>query len=125
MLYLSKLLAMMKHNLFPEFLQKGQKMFLKIQRDQGPSNWSIAQAVSFVIAVAVSLILLSLAVYWGVPVTTTDADGSSYEASRDLASSRISLLLLLGVWAHVLAQYAMSRVNRSRSESQKDAAPSE
>ena len=100
-------------------------MFLKIQRDQGPSNWSIAQAVSFVIAAAVSLILLSLAVYWGVPVTTTDADGFSVEASRDLASSRISLLLLLGVWAHVLAQYAMSRVNRSRSESQKDAAPSE
>ena len=116
---------MIKYNLFPELLQKGQQMFLKIQRDQGPSNWSIAQAIAFVMAAAVSLILLSLAVYWGVPVTQTDDAGFSYHAARDLASSRIALLLLLGVWAHVLAQYAMSRVNRSRSESQNDAAPSE
>ena len=99
-------------------------MLLKIQRDQGPSNWSIAQAIAFVVAVAVSLILLALAVYWGVPVTQTDEAGS-FKAARDLSSSRIALLLLLGVWVHVLSQYAMSRVNRSRSESQNDAAPSE
>lgn len=99
-------------------------MFFKIQRDQGSSNWSVAQAIAFLVAVAVSLILLSLAVYWGVPVTTIDDAGFAVEAARDLASSRISLLLLLGIWGHVLAQYAMSRVNRSRSESQKEATPS-
>lgn len=90
-------------------------MILKIQRDQGANNWSVAQAVSFVVAVAASLTLLSLAFYWGVPITYTDGDGNSFDAARDLASSRIALLLLLGIWAHVLAQYAMSRTNRSRS----------
>ena len=90
-------------------------MILKIQRDQGTNAWSVAQAVAFVIAVAASLILLSLAFYWGVPVNRIDADGIPVNEARDLASSRIALLLLLGVWAHVLAQYAMSRTNRSRS----------
>ena len=90
-------------------------MILKIQRDQGTNAWSVAQAVAFVIAVAASLILLSLAFYWGVPVNRINADGIPVNEARDLASSRIALLLLLGVWAHVLAQYAMSRTNRSRS----------
>ena len=91
-------------------------MILNIQRDQGTNAWSVAQAVSFLIAVAASLILLSLAFYWGVPVNRIiDADGTPVNEARDLASSRIALLLLLGVWAHVLAQYAMSRTNRSRS----------
>ena len=90
-------------------------MILKIQRDQGTNAWSVAQAVAFLVAVAASLILLSLAFYWGVPVARTDDAGFSYNEARDLASSRIALLLLLGVWAHVLAQYAMSRTNRSRS----------
>ena len=91
-------------------------MILKIQRDQGTNAWSVAQAVAFLIAVAASLILLSLAFYWGVPVNRIDTgDGGSYNEARDLASSRIALLLLLGIWAHVLAQYAMSRTNRSRS----------
>ena len=90
-------------------------MILKIQRDQGTNTWSVAQAVAFLIAVAASLILLSLAFYWGVPVNRIDTGDSSYNEARDLASSRIALLLLLGIWAHVLAQYAMSRTNRSRS----------
>lgn len=105
-------------------------MILKIQRDQGTNNWSVAQAVSFAVAVAASLILLVLAFYWGVPVTHTDSFGNSFNAARDLDSSRIATLLLLGIWAHVLAQYAMSRTNRSRSleessstESRKDAMP--
>ena len=100
-------------------------MILKIQRDQGASNWSIAQAVAFLIAAGVSLILLSLAVYWGVPVARGDSFGNSYSVARDLPSSRIALLLLLGIWAHVLAQYAMSRVNRSRSEGENEPTPSE
>lgn len=100
-------------------------MILKIQRDQGSSNWSIAQAVAFLIAAGVSLILLSLAVYWGVPVTRGDQFGNTYSLARDLPSSRIALLLLLGIWAHVLAQYAMSRVNRSRSEGENEPTPSE
>ena len=99
-------------------------MILKIQRDQGSNNWSVAQAVAFLVAVAASLILLSLAFYWGVPVTHTDSFGNSFNAARDLASSRIALLVLLGVWAHVLAQYAMSRTNRSRSMEESSAAES-
>ncbi len=99
-------------------------MIFKIQRDQGPSNWSIAQAIAIIVAVAASLILLSLAVYWGVNISQTDAAGFTYNAARDLASSRIALLILLGVWAHVLAQYAMSRVNRSRSEGENKPTPS-
>ena len=99
-------------------------MILNIQRDQGTNAWSVAQAVAFLVAVAASLILLSLAFYWGVPVARTDDAGFSYNEARDLASSRIALLILLGVWAHVLAQYAMSRTNRSRSMDESSTAES-
>ena len=62
-------------------------------------------SVALAIAIFLSLVLMALAIYWGIEVT----DDFDVTAPRDIVSSRTSVIALIAIWATVLAVTATNR----------------
>ena len=69
----------------------------EIQPDGGKRGRKFS--VSLAIAVFLSLVLVALAIYWGIEVT----DDFGVTAPRDIISSRTAVIALIAIWATVLA----------------------
>ena len=65
-------------------------------------------SVSLVIAIFLSLVLMALAIYWGIEVT----DDFGVTAPRDIISSRTAVIALIAIWATVLAVTATNRKDK-------------
>ena len=62
-------------------------------------------SAALAVAIFLSLVLVALAVYWGIEVT----DDFGVTFPRDIVSSRTSAVAVIAIWATVLAVTATNR----------------